>query len=122
MFQAGVSEKLIQQRTGHRSIEGLRRYERTSETQLVDISNVVANNEAVDTSAPPSKSLVPVHENSCTLDQANCGESKLPTIILKGCTFTGCSLAFSGPASNVNNESIAAEVLDGISINDIFDD
>ena len=100
MFQAGVSEKLIQQRTGHRSIEGLRRYERTSETQLVDISNVVANNEAVDTSAPPSKSLIPVHEN----------------------TFTGCSLAFFGPASNVNNESIAAEVLDGISINDIFDD
>ena len=70
MFQAGVSEKLIQQQTGHRSIEGLRRYEHTSETQLVDISNV----EAVDTSVPPSKSLVPVHENNYTLDQANCGE------------------------------------------------
>ena len=124
MFQAGVPEKLMQQRTGHRSIEGLRRYERTSETQLVDISNVVANNEAAATSsvAPPEKNVVPVQENSCTLDLANCGTSKLPSIVLKGCTFTGCSLAFSGPASNVNNESVAAEVLNGIDINAIFED
>ena len=29
MFQAGVPEKLIQQRTGHRTLEALRQYERT---------------------------------------------------------------------------------------------
>ena len=34
LFQAGVPEKLIQQRTGHRCIESLRRYEQTSESQL----------------------------------------------------------------------------------------
>ena len=28
---------------------------------------------------------------------------------LKGCTFTGCSISFSGPSTNVNNESVAAE-------------
>ena len=40
MFQAGVSEKLIKQRTGPRSLESLCQYERTSETQLLDVSNV----------------------------------------------------------------------------------
>ena len=43
LFHAGVPEKLIQQTTGHRSLEALRQYERTSESQLVDISNVMAH-------------------------------------------------------------------------------
>ena len=43
LFQAGVSEKLIQQRTGHRCLEALRQYERTSESQLADVSNVISN-------------------------------------------------------------------------------
>ena len=37
MFQAGIPEKLIQQRTGHRSIDTLRKYERTSESQLLEM-------------------------------------------------------------------------------------
>ena len=40
MYQAGVSEKSIQQRTGHRSLDALRKYEHTSEMQLLDVSNV----------------------------------------------------------------------------------
>ena len=43
LFQAGVSEKLIQQRTGHRCLEALRQYEWTSELQLADVSNVMSN-------------------------------------------------------------------------------
>ena len=38
MYQAGISEKLTQQCTGHRSLQGLHVYERTSQAQLVDIS------------------------------------------------------------------------------------
>ena len=34
MYQAGVSENLIQQKTGHRSLNALRKYECTSEMQL----------------------------------------------------------------------------------------
>ena len=41
LFQAKVPEKLIQMRTGHKPIEALRSYERTSETQLLDVSHVV---------------------------------------------------------------------------------
>ena len=43
LFQAGVSEKMIQQRTGHQSLEALYRYERTSLAQLLDVSNVLSN-------------------------------------------------------------------------------
>ena len=33
MYQSGIPEKVIQERTGHRSLEGLRSYERSSEQQ-----------------------------------------------------------------------------------------
>ena len=33
LFQAGISEKVIQDRTGHRSLDGLRKYEHISEKQ-----------------------------------------------------------------------------------------
>ena len=35
LFQAKVPEKLIQQRTGHKSLKALRQYERTSDCQLL---------------------------------------------------------------------------------------
>ena len=43
LFQAAVSGKLIQQRMGHRCLEALHQYERTSESQLADVSNVLSN-------------------------------------------------------------------------------
>ena len=33
LFQAGIPERVIQDRTGHRSLDGLRQYERISEKQ-----------------------------------------------------------------------------------------
>ena len=129
LFQAGVPEKLIQQRTGHRCIESLRRYERTSESQLANISSIISNpnTSASDISASDN---ISVNEGSSL---ETCTGSGAPTIILKGCTFTGCSIAFSGPSTNVNNESVAAEVnvnnesvaaevLEGLTVDDIFDD
>ena len=47
MFQAKVPEKLIQQCTGHKSLEALRHYEHTSLTQLVDDFNVMDNDTVV---------------------------------------------------------------------------
>ena len=47
LFNAGVPEKVIQDRTGHRSLEGLRKYERISEEQKEIACKVLAvtNNE-----------------------------------------------------------------------------
>ena len=50
LFNAGISEKVIQERSGHRSLEGLRKYERISEQQ---------RQEACKTLAPYSHSCVP---------------------------------------------------------------
>ena len=43
LFHADVPEKLIQQRTGHHSVEALHQYERTSQSQLLDISNIMSH-------------------------------------------------------------------------------
>lgn len=42
MYQSKVPEKLIQQWTGHKSIESLRQYECASTSQLLDVSNVMS--------------------------------------------------------------------------------
>ena len=41
MFDAGVSKRIIQQRAGHRSIEGLRAYERVSDDQEKSVSKIL---------------------------------------------------------------------------------
>ena len=53
MYQAGVSEKLIQQRTGHRSLDALRKYEHTSEMQLLNVSNVLSGSKCRGVIPPP---------------------------------------------------------------------
>ena len=42
MFKAGVPEKIIQERTGHRSLKALRSYERTTEMQSLSVANVLS--------------------------------------------------------------------------------
>ena len=42
MFQRGVREKLIKERTGHRSLEALRKYEHASEEQVAKVSHTLA--------------------------------------------------------------------------------
>ena len=41
LFDAGVPERIIQQRTGHRSIEGLRAYERVTDDQEKAVSKIL---------------------------------------------------------------------------------
>ena len=41
LFEANVPEKLIQERTGHKSMDTLRRYERTSVIQQKSVSSVI---------------------------------------------------------------------------------
>ena len=123
LFQAGVAEKLIQQRTGHKSLDALRQYERTSESQLADISTVISNPDTW-ASGDISTSKVDIAKSSVNEFSSleTCVGSGVPSIVLKECSFTGCSITFSGPASNVNNESVATNVLEGLSVDDIFDD
>ncbi|XP_062597801.1 uncharacterized protein LOC134259217 [Saccostrea cucullata] len=50
-YQAGVSEQEIMERTGHRSIESVRKYKRPSEEMLCDISNALEPDEPVNKKA-----------------------------------------------------------------------
>lgn len=45
LYTAGVPEKIIQERTGHRSLECLRMYEKTSERQQKAVSKILSSTE-----------------------------------------------------------------------------
>ena len=40
LYQSGVDEQLVMERTGHRSLEGMRTYKRTSREALSDIQDI----------------------------------------------------------------------------------
>ena len=42
LLQAGVPEKIVQERTGHRSVEALRMYERTTTTQHMAVTRILS--------------------------------------------------------------------------------
>ena len=125
LFQSGVPEKLIQQRTGHRSIDALRQYERTSESQLVEISNIISGGESdehkhiskeeVSKVSPSPIQTQSIHNQSIQSIQTP------PTIVLNGCNFTGCSVSFSRSSFNTQKED-TKDLLQGLSYDDIFED
>ena len=49
MFEMGVPEKIIQERTGHRSLEALRTYERSNERQHKKISHILTSSSTNNT-------------------------------------------------------------------------
>ena len=48
LFQANIPEKVIQERTGHRSLEALRMYERSTQQQHSAASKILATNKSLD--------------------------------------------------------------------------
>ena len=117
LFQAQVPEKLIQKRTGHRSLDTLRQYECTSAAQLLDLSNVMSG-----TSDPfSSVSLAPKKVNATravlpavkeqTQNQVNSNQSipllpagfqSTPMFIVNGCTFPAVPLLFLDNSLPIN--------------------
>ena len=132
LFQAKVPEKLIQQRTGHRSLESLRQYERTSESQLVEVSNVMAGSSK-DWNPGTSSDHVAVSKRqpgivSPTI-QSSYGNDAMrnPTFILNNCTFSGSSVSFAGTTvqqtkavKEISEQRIVQETLQGVNMDDIF--
>ena len=90
LFIAGVPEKIIQERTGHRSIECLRMYERTTQKQQQAVSNILSERE--ETSFATQMNSVEKGSKS----------SSIPTM-----TFNNCSVNIH---YNVNQGSSAVQV------------
>ena len=88
MFRQGVPEKVIQERTGHRSIEALRTYERVDDLQHMAVSSMLANNP---TKAAYSQHLVSTKTktHSLNMSTSQTQHSGIPAITfndLHGCT------------------------------------
>jgi hypothetical protein len=82
LYQAGVPEQEIMNRTGHRSVESVRKYKRASNDMLKDISNML------EPGASTSKKLK-CEENS------NCDSMKTSSSGGGNCTFKGCVFNFN---------------------------
>ena len=94
LYQSGVDEQLIMERTGHRSLEGVRSYKRTSDTQreaLSDILNQPACSRIVAQYPPPTE--VCSHVQSASLSN-----NHLQGLSLREASFHNCSITFNlGP-------------------------
>ena len=43
LYASGIDEQLVMERTGHRSLEGIRSYKRTSDEQREAVSDILSN-------------------------------------------------------------------------------
>ena len=97
LYQKGVPEKLIQERTGHRSIEALRVYEHTNNSQHQAVSNLLSGQ-------PPSHSTSlyntsSVHSQSLISASSHISASNLqqfPGIQFQG-SLHGCTININTP-------------------------
>lgn len=79
LFASGLPEKLIQSTTGHRSVEALREYERSSIQQEVEKTRILTSLE--------SSANVTVSGDDCNTTVSNCND-KAPSVP----SFSGCSI------------------------------
>ena len=103
MFQEGLPEKLVQERTGHRSAESLRQYQRTSEEQKImsshSMNGTLADNLKLQpTSHPATQQLLPC-TSSAIQPAAQQIFSYHPSTRKEssfvGCSFQGCSITIN---------------------------
>ena len=133
MFQAGVSEKLIKQQTGHNSVESLRQYECASESQLLDVSNIVSFNQNPSPRDFEMLSVMKSHSQQSyqsasykadeMVSYSSRTEPPKPTFIFNSCNFSSCSMNFA-----MNNDSEPSKksdeldnLLQGITVEELFD-
>ena len=87
LFSAGVPERIIQQRTGHRSVEALQLYERVTDQQNVSVSRILSGEvDQFDTSTLSAKKNGPDDDElpETQKTQSQPGES---SICYNNCSF-----------------------------------
>ena len=104
LYQSGADEQLIMERTGHRSIDGVRAYKRSCPEQAQQLSKVL-NQETVEPNREKLELLPPsvFKTTSTTFSVEKENRPPLPSINLSGCTgkssHQGLSSAISGTIS-----------------------
>lgn len=64
LFDAGVPERIIQARTGHRSLDALRVYERVTDAQSNQVSKILSGNKTVFSDKTDTADLAPSEKKS----------------------------------------------------------
>lgn len=115
LFKAGIPEKVIQDRTGHRSIEGLRKYERISEDQKENACKALAvrNDVSMPHCCPnfvakrPGVLQPSLMQPSSNYSMHSSQQQQLsPTCSFGSATFNGCTInVFQAPHINHHNTS-----------------
>ena len=126
LYNANVPEKLIQERTDHRSIKALRQYERTLESQMMEVSNIISstsdNVQAPILNSVPVSNSISCNEPKMTMyshDKAMSHgiiasqksdktiipmQQVVPSIasVLKGCNFNNYFIKFTGSSASTD--------------------
>ena len=94
MYECGVPEKLIKERTGHRSLEGLRSYERSSIQQYQAASKIL--------STPGPASVLMHSSNKST--SSHISQPSIPGVCLQN--LHGCTINIMQAPSSVTTQRI----------------
>ena len=88
MYKGGIPERMIQARTGHKSIEALRVYERPGMEQNIQACKALANITNQDLSK--SNDHIPCSSNSTSTASSfqNMSNASAPNFVFNNCTVT----------------------------------
>ena len=86
LYKVEVPEKIIQEKTGHRSLECLRMYERTSEKQQQSVSNILSSSSQSTYNTQVAKL------NSCSQNITFNSSSITPGLLLPKMDFSICQV------------------------------
>ena len=89
LYQSGVDEQLVMERTGHRSLDGVRSYKRTSDSQREALSDIL--NRQGTSKTGMEQSAAATH----TLTQSAQHSHLLQGLSLLSATFSHCTLTFN---------------------------
>ena len=93
MFRQGAPEKVIQERTGHRSIEALRSYERLDEVQHKAVSSLLSNAPGNSRSMTYDQHLMSIKNHSFDMSCTSYVAPPIPSINLQD--LHACTINFN---------------------------
>lgn len=68
LFDAGIPECIIQKRTGHKSLDSLRTYQRVTLSQEHAVAQILSPTTATDVPATPTASKATMHTDEVFID------------------------------------------------------
>ena len=104
-FKASMPEKIIMERSGHRSMEGVRNYERTSTAQELQVYQALSTRQ-------------PSEKNKCVLPPPKpplVSHQQIP--MFSGCSFNNCTIQMAPPIST----PVCQEDFSHINIEELLD-